>query len=318
MAFADKTRLRFNFVLSQATFNSLVSTSELTPGHLYFVGNIIYLALTTSTHRVFGGMTIGVPPVNANDAEEGLFYYNPATGVLQIVINRAGTLEWAYITQSLISISPGTGANAGSFVVTRMDGTTTVLPLPKVNTIDENRKSETDLVTERALVEFVADKFGALIGGVVFKGPLPESHPDGAEAGWLFKVASPAVYEGQEVHPGDWVIYSGPTTFHIFRGVELPAIDNLTSTDALSPLAANQGRVLDEKKVDKMTDAVGGKLVFSLVGGGIVESDVEITTSMDMDNPSNTKVPTEKAVADQLAEMEVSIGDMALEWIVTP
>lgn len=44
------------------------------------------------------------------------------------------------------------------------------------------------------------------------------------------------------------------------------AVDNLTSTDAIAPLSANQGRVLNENKVDKvndsrlMTDAEGTKL----------------------------------------------------------
>jgi hypothetical protein len=319
--FVAGTGLKFHFMTSQAMFDAKAIAGELVDGHLYFVGNLIYLALTASTYQVFGGMSTGTPPT---DPDEGIFYYDPTTGVLKIFIDG----KWVILTNAIASIVPGTGVDEGSFVITTVTGETTVLSLPKTTGINEANATDALLPTEKAVVDYITAKLGAFAGGVIFRGAIDGSVAGGVASlspapltGSLYKVSADGTFDGEDIALGDWVIFSSPTTYHIFKGVELAAVDNLVSTDTLSPLAANQGRVLDGKitdldkaKMDKIDSATGGKIALTLAAGNVEESDLAVVTSIDLaGGASNDGIPTELAVVTVVDVLDAKIdGKMSL------
>ena len=69
--------------------------------------------------------------------------------------------------------------------------------------------------------------------------------------------------------------------------------DNLTSTDTQASLAANQGRVLDENKANKDTDATPGNVAIFDSSGSPVDSGVDLANKADKDTdatPGNVAV----------------------------
>ena len=112
MAMPPNTPLTFGF-LSVADFEARVSAETLVPGRLYFVGSVIYLATSNVEYESYGGSQIGTAPTDPEDAEEGVWYYDPASGVLKIAIkmqggDNAGEVEWMVV---IGSGAMGSGAN---------------------------------------------------------------------------------------------------------------------------------------------------------------------------------------------------------------
>ena len=237
--------------------------------------------------------------------------------------------EWLYITQSFTNIRYGIGADANRIFFVRLDGTEVELVLPTTNNINQAAPSPTLAVSEQAVVNYITTQLGAFAGGVIYKGPLPASIAAAAEppkTGHLFKVASAFTFQGTPVHLGDWVIFRSATEFNVFKSIELLAVNNLTSTDQLAPLAANQGRVLNErintelaKKIDLIagSNAVNaGSIVTSTADGGLQRGftvPAGETMNTNVQTASMTVIPHERAIAQALAATAQSV---VLRWIV--
>ena len=92
--------------------------------------------------------------------------------------------------------------------------------------------------------------------------------------------------------------------------IQLNAVDNLASTSATQPLSANQGKVLDAAKVDKVAgkslilDTEISRLAsvtnqtLSGLGGESLSNKTSILTDSETDYPSG------KAVTDEIAQLE--------------
>jgi hypothetical protein len=313
MAITNTTTVEYIFnTLTQ--FETKVAGNNLIAGGLYFVENTVRLAKTGNTYNVIGGMQVGTPPALA-DAEVGIFYYDPTSGILQFVSDD----KYVYLTAGVTSIKYGTGTDAGKIFFVRHDGTEIELTLPKTTVIDDADPSDMVLPTEKAVVEYVEAQVGALIGGIRPMGVLIPGTTTIASAkqGDMYRVNAAGTYLSVPVEVGDWVVFITNTTspqqahFVVYPGVENPAVDSLDSTSTVLPLAANQGRVLkgliddlDEAKIGKIEDADGGKVAITTAEGEVSESAFTLnstdTMNTDPETASLNKIPNERQIANAL------------------
>ena len=316
MAFTTGTKIDFRFLAPQAFANAKAG-SRLEPGSLYFVGNVIHLATGTNTAIVYGGVQTDNAPDDATDADEGVFYYDTSTGVLKIAINGA----WVYLTKAISSIEEGSGNDEGKFVAQHLDGTKTTLSMPFIQALNEgNVNNTTHAPTIKAIVDWVKAQNVGFVGAVHWKGQLPDSLAEivpPPESGWLYKTDENMTFETQTVNKGDWVIFKSATEFEVFAGVENAAVDVPIAGDHISPLSAHGASVLqteiqnlDDNKIDKIEDAVGGRFPLTNTNGSIEESTLTLTNTLDVIGGAvNTKLPTEKAVADQIDRIDTELTD---------
>jgi len=165
MAITNTTPLEF-FFNDMPQFTGKVSDGELLIGALYFVGNTVRLATAENDAVMMGSVQMGTPPDKA-DAEEGVFYYDPNTGVLQMMVKKGAVKDWAYLTRSFSAIRYGTiGEEEGKIFFVQQDGEEVELVLPITKAIDEDDPSDVLLPTERAIVEYIAEKMGTVASGV--------------------------------------------------------------------------------------------------------------------------------------------------------
>jgi hypothetical protein len=108
MSITTETGIGLHFFTSAAVFEAKAGSGELHQGSLCIVGNAIYLALTGSTAKFLGGSLIGLAPVSPSDAEKGVFYYDPNTGILKIAIAiGGGDAKWVNVMEAFSSIEYG-------------------------------------------------------------------------------------------------------------------------------------------------------------------------------------------------------------------
>jgi len=324
MSITQTTQVKFRF-MAAADFGAKVTAGTLDAGSLYFVGSVIYLALSGSTYQSFGGSQIGAAPTNPNNAEVGVWYYEPTTGILNIAVrmkngDHAETVQYITVTEAFSSIEYGSD---GGIYFVQLNGDRIELELPVTDDIDS--AEDHTLPTRKAVVDYVTEKIGGVLGGVRHQGGIsPTVLPTSAKQGDLYRVKESFLFHGTELEPGDWVVFkidaTAPFTegihFDVFTGVENPAMDNLDSTSSVLPLAANQGRVLDEKiteldeaKIDKMVHGAAGEIVQSHADGTVFRSGMTFSTAGSIPSigtASTTAVPNEAAIAASLANVAQS------------
>ena len=85
MSITNTTQGQFHFS-TQAKFNGFALGSTLEAGHLYFVENKVYLALTSSTYQEYGSLRVvdELPEVDAANVEDNVVYLDKTTNLLAI------------------------------------------------------------------------------------------------------------------------------------------------------------------------------------------------------------------------------------------
>jgi hypothetical protein len=339
----NTTPLQF-FFNDLPQFEGKVAEDTLVPGGLYFVGNSVRLATTENAFDIIGGVQIGTPPDKA-DAEEGVFYYDPNTGVLQIIAKKGSEKDWIYLTQGFSAIRYGEEADGeeGQIFFVQQNGEEVELALPITKAIDEDDPSEVLLPTEKAIVAYIAEKLGTVASGLYYMGTIDASTPPltvPIRKGEMWRVVADVTFMGVSLRAGDWFVAkanvatptapAGDTHFDIFPYVEVVPYAGLDSGDDHVPLAASQGTVivkriedLDEAKIDKIEDAEGGRVALTTAEGGIIESELTVVTSnpgIDLTGgASDSKLPTEKAVATQVNRINTELeGKVDLLPLGTP
>ena len=293
MAIINSTGISFHFN-TQASFDTKVEANELVSGGLYFVEGVVYAALTSSTYQRYGNVRVASVLPEIEDAETGMLYYSPATGIVSAEVAGA----WKQLNNAIVSIREDEGTGLAYLV--KFDGTETLFELTGnsvtigdgtaneivtadaggylkrggftvVGSVDDtsaNTKADKQLVAEEGIISYVMTKIGAVVGGIRFKGGIsaataaavasaPKKHGD------MFRVADEiADFLGTALTPGDWLVFNTDTDtpaageFDVFEGVENAAIAALTSTSNVLPLAASQGPIL----VAKIEDGLDEKL----------------------------------------------------------
>jgi hypothetical protein len=296
MSITTETGIGYHFFTSSAAFAAKADGGELNPGSLCIVENAIYLALTGSTFRLLGGGLVGQAPESPKDAEKGVFHYDQITNILKIAIALSGgDAKWVNILESFSSIEYGT---EGAIEFVRQNGSRLTFALPKTDTIDG--ADDHELTTVKAVVDYVSEKIGGVVGGIRYQGAVSTSGESAittvlasVKAGDLFRVnerivASP-VLSGATAAQGDWIIFKrdsvsphAATAFDILTGVENAAIDVPTEDDHVRPLSAHGAFLLDDKinevdtaKISKMADSSGtnaGQIVVSKADGTVDRS----------------------------------------------
>ena len=318
MSIANGTSVSFRKLSPQA-FSALREVNGglggLAIGAFYFVGSIIYLATGTNTVEIYGGVQINNAPDDPADADSGVFYYDELTNILKIAIND----KWVHLTDAVSGIAPGTGLDEGKFVIERLDGSKTTLDLPFIQSLnDGNINNTTHVPSVKAIADWVKNHTAGFIGAVHWKGQLPANLAaitPPPESGWLYKTDEGMSFETQSVKKGDWILFKSATEFDIFEGIENAAIDEPTQGDHISPLSAHgayglQTRInnLDENKIDKIEDAVGGRFAITGDDGSVEESSYTATNSIDMTGgASSTKLTSEQSVAAEIGRVDTEL-----------
>ena len=173
MAITVGTKLDFYFN-TKVEFETKVTGDALVTGALYFVEGTIYLATDDDEYIVFGGSIIGAPPSDPADAMPGVWYYNPVTKLLSIVLDST----WVHFNNAFSTISYGTGQDEGKIFFGTIDGDATKrveLVIPKTTAIDTVTPSDINFTTEKVVFDLVVAYLGQLEGGIRYIGEITPS-----------------------------------------------------------------------------------------------------------------------------------------------
>lgn len=360
--FSTGVKFTVNF-LTLTEFKAKIAGTELNPGGFYCVDGVFYVALTDSTYERYGNArVVNVLPAVA-EAETNMWYYVPTTKIISVAIGGVWTpinngfislrydsgTKLSYLvrqdgTEELLAlsadaISVGSGTN-GELVNSDATGKMKRSGLTVVDVVDDtsaNTDGDKQIANVDGLVAFVGDKIAGVAGAMAYKGAISSVNAATVAAaarkqGDLFRVDDAvADFLGSALNPGDLVIFKQDTTtpaagqFDVFRGVENPAVAGLNSTSNVLPLAASQGKALDEKITaldDKTLDLlVAGdpNLFVTTVGDGNIQSGYAKTSSISA-SPSAAKIPDEVAISAAIAalkqQLEDAIENAELTWTV--
>ena len=165
-------------------------TTGLVPGTLYFIegGSVLHLAdplsadpLRTEDYSTYGGSQLGKPPLSPEDADPGVWYYDPEEGDLTIAVkmrggDKEGELDYITVSGAVDDI----GFNDdGNLVFIRLDGREKEVAFPKVDAILEaNHGATNKYPTVKAVVDYVKEVAIGLEGGVRYAGSLTNDNQD--------------------------------------------------------------------------------------------------------------------------------------------
>ena len=159
MAIEDKTEGQ-HFLCEQSVFNTLVMTSGLHVGGIYFVDKRIYLAIDDNKYQQMSELRIipSLPAADAATVEKGVIYYAVDTKLLAVAVTGEEDEEWAYLNNAYVDVIPELD---GVYLV-KADGTKKKIPIP---TVDVGAGTAGELVSANTDGEL--ERSGKTIAGIM-------------------------------------------------------------------------------------------------------------------------------------------------------